>query len=263
MISTTSFNWGAAHVKATLTNNTIYGNDWGVLADESFFTWYADFSKDITLTGTGNTIRNNTLFGVLLEAGAKVSGTVNLDGNLIYSNGVGFQENGVANAHSTCTWWGDYSGPLNATFNPSGLGNSNNFDAAADFEAWAANNTLAPITWYADADSDGYGDLASPLSQCGPPFPSGYVANSTDCNDSAFGINPGVSDTTCNNVDENCSGTADEGYVSVPTTCGVGACASTGSTSCVAGSVVDRLCPQRGGNRGLRERHGRRLRRIH
>jgi outer membrane protein assembly factor BamB len=48
---------------------------------------------------------------------------------------------------------------------------------------------------------------------------------------------PGSSDTTCDNIDDNCNGTKDEGYAGSATTCGVGACASTGATSCVNGAV--------------------------
>ena len=46
-------------------------------------------------------------------------------------------------------------------------------------------------------------------------------------------------DATCNGIDDDCNGATDEDYVSTPTTCGVGACASTGVTSCVSGSVQD------------------------
>ena len=42
-------------------------------------------------------------------------------------------------------------------------------------------------------------------------------------------------DTTCNGVDDNCNGATDEGFVSAANTCGVGACAATGVTTCVAG----------------------------
>jgi hypothetical protein len=52
-----------------------------------------------------------------------------------------------------------------------------------------------------------------------------------------------ASDATCDGVDDDCNGAVDEDYVSTTTTCGVGACASTGSTSCVGGTVVDSCTP--------------------
>jgi hypothetical protein len=50
---------------------------------------------------------------------------------------------------------------------------------------------------------------------------------------------PAPDDGTCNLVDDDCDGSVDEDYISVPTTCGVGACQANGSTSCVNGTVVD------------------------
>ena len=50
-------------------------------------------------------------------------------------------------------------------------------------------------------------------------------------------------DTDCDAIDDDCDGETDEGYAPVPTTCGVGACAATGSSSCVSGSVVDSCTP--------------------
>ena len=79
-----------------------------------------------------------------------------------------------------------------------------------------------------DNDGDGYWD-------CGSGIP--------DCNDSDPAIHPGASDANCDGTDQNCSGAADEGYVSVATSCGVGACASAGVTSCVAGVVQDSCNP--------------------
>jgi hypothetical protein len=65
----------------------------------------------------------------------------------------------------------------------------------------------------------------------------------SDCNDLNAAVHPGALDNTCNGIDENCSGVADEGYASVATACGVGACARTGTTSCVGGSVHDSCAP--------------------
>ena len=54
---------------------------------------------------------------------------------------------------------------------------------------------------------------------------------------------PAGSDTTCNGIDDNCNGATDEAYTGVPSSCGVGACASTGVTSCVAGAVQQNCTP--------------------
>ncbi|MEZ4265951.1 MAG: MopE-related protein [Myxococcota bacterium] len=54
---------------------------------------------------------------------------------------------------------------------------------------------------------------------------------------------PAASDTTCNAIDDNCNGSTDEGYVPVATTCGVGACAKTGTSSCVGGAVQQNCTP--------------------
>ncbi len=73
---------------------------------------------------------------------------------------------------------------------------------------------LSQTTFYRDADNDGYGATAPTVQACAAP--AGYVANDDDCNDANPSIRPGSSDPNCNNVDENCSGTADEGFVSPP-----------------------------------------------
>jgi RHS repeat-associated protein len=54
---------------------------------------------------------------------------------------------------------------------------------------------------------------------------------------------PAANDAVCNGVDDDCSGTADEDYFNFTTTCGVGACARTGTSSCAAGQVVDDCTP--------------------
>jgi len=62
-------------------------------------------------------------------------------------------------------------------------------------------------TWYADADSDGYGDAASTYRACSAP--SGYVADASDCDDSDGDVHPGATET-CSGVDDDCDGTVDE-----------------------------------------------------
>ncbi len=47
-------------------------------------------------------------------------------------------------------------------------------------------------TWYRDADGDGYGNAASTTAACSQP--TGWVADATDCDDGASGVNPGALD---------------------------------------------------------------------
>jgi alpha-tubulin suppressor-like RCC1 family protein len=54
---------------------------------------------------------------------------------------------------------------------------------------------------------------------------------------------PAADDASCNGIDNDCNGQVDEDYAATPTTCGVGACAATGASSCVNGHVVDSCTP--------------------
>ncbi|MBM4365892.1 MAG: putative metal-binding motif-containing protein [Deltaproteobacteria bacterium] len=62
-------------------------------------------------------------------------------------------------------------------------------------------------TWYADADSDGYGNAASSDVECYQP--AGYVADNTDCNDTTNTAYPGATEY-CDGIDNDCDGTTDE-----------------------------------------------------
>lgn len=107
----------------------------------------------------------------------------------------------------TTTWWPDgdgdgYGDPAGSSLDQCGqpdgyvANNTDCNDASAAVNPGATevcdgidNNCdgqvdegLETFTWYPDGDGDGYGDPAgSTLEQCGQP--TGYVADSTDCND--------------------------------------------------------------------------------
>ena len=66
----------------------------------------------------------------------------------------------------------------------------------------------------------------------------GYTLD-VDCNDLDETVNPGADDSACDGKDNDCDGLVDNGYVTTPTNCGVGACATSGTLQCVAGSEVN------------------------
>jgi len=74
-------------------------------------------------------------------------------------------------------------------------------------------------TWYLDYDGDGYGDDSMTDDACSAP--TGYVADDTDCDDTASGINPGATEI-CDSIDNDCDGDIDDDDANLD--------ASTGST---------------------------------
>ena len=65
------------------------------------------------------------------------------------------------------------------------------------------------LTFYRDADKDGFGDATSSLHATSAP--DGYVADSSDCDDENAAVNPGGQELCCDGVDNNCDGQIDEG----------------------------------------------------
>ncbi len=62
-------------------------------------------------------------------------------------------------------------------------------------------------TWYLDADADGFGDLKSSDVDCDQP--SGWVADSSDCDDDDAGVNPAAVEI-CSGLDDDCDGLVDD-----------------------------------------------------
>ena len=69
-------------------------------------------------------------------------------------------------------------------------------------------------TYYADVDSDSYGNAASSIESCSQP--KGYVTNSLDCNDANSSSYPGSTEICSNSLDDDCDGQTNEGCSTIP-----------------------------------------------
>jgi len=107
-----------------------------------------------------------------------------------------------------------------------------------DCDGYADEGVLS--TFYADDDSDGFGDPADAVEAC--EAPDGYAADSSDCDDTDAATAPGA-DEACDGVDNNCDSAVDEGCECLDDelqSCGtdVGECA-VGTQDCVDGTWDD------------------------
>ena len=76
-------------------------------------------------------------------------------------------------------------------------GDDNDCDGSVD-EAGAVDE----LTWYQDADGDGYGNPSVTLSACDQP--TGYVLNASDCSDVSATVYPGATDI-CDGLINDCT----------------------------------------------------------
>ncbi len=97
--------------------------------------------------------------------------------------------------------------------------------------------TVNPLlTWYADADADGFGNPDDVVQDCNQPL--GYIADNTDCNDEDAATYPGADEICDNNRDENCDGVDSLCFVPILGCTDINACnfnpeANTEDGSCI------------------------------
>jgi len=118
---------------------------------------------------------------------------------------------GTSTTIQACTRPGGYavvSGDCDDTYVGTYPGASEQCDGMDNDCDGVVDDDVKIWTWYRDADGDEYGTLGSTTSGCAAP--TGYVGNSSDCNDDDPDINP-VAIEVCDSADNDCDGNTDEG----------------------------------------------------
>ncbi len=91
-----------------------------------------------------------------------------------------------------------------ASFNPAALEACDGLDNDCD---GTADDGVSYGYYYRDADGDGYGDAYTSSYACSQP--SGYVTDSSDCDDWDSSVHPGATDI-CNGISDDCDSSIDE-----------------------------------------------------
>ena len=93
--------------------------------------------------------------------------------------------------------------------------------------------------YYHDADGDGYGNAGESICAGATP-PAGYVVKNTDCDDTLPAVHPLAPDAQCDGLRRQLQRPpSTKSSWTTTSTCGVGACASTGFAHCAVGAFSD------------------------
>ena len=127
----------------------------------------------------------------------------------------------------------------NSDIHPDAAESCNGYDDDCDGLVDDQDDDLVDgITWYTDADADGYGDDASTTTACVQP--SGTAAWGGDCDDDDAAYNPGASEDDCTDpADYNCDGST--GYADADGD-GWAACDECDDTDAAVNPDASELC---------------------
>ena len=125
----------------------------------------------------------------------------------------------------------------NPAVNPAAMEICNSIDDDCDTQI---DEGLTFTNYYADADGDGFG-AGTATNACAQP--TGYVTNSSDCNNSNSAVNPAATEI-CNSIDDDCDTQIDEGltftnYYADTDGDGFGAGAATNACAQPTGYVIN------------------------
>ncbi len=114
---------------------------------------------------------------------------------------------GYVSSAGDCNDFDDFTNPAAEEVCDGGA--DNDCDTLADD---ADPDLASSLTWYRDADNDGFGDIADVTTSCG--LPVGYVDNNTDCDDTESAVSPAAIEA-CDLMDNDCDGDVDDDDPSV------------------------------------------------
>ena len=126
------------------------------------------------------------------------------DSSYVTMDLVGADEDG--DGYYSTSYYGNDCNDSSASIHPGATEVCNGTDDDCD----GSTDEGVSLTYYRDADGDGYGVTATTTQACSKP--SGYSTIGGDCNDANAAIHPGATEV-CNSTDDDCDTSVDEGAV--------------------------------------------------